>query len=74
MFQKKQKANLIPFSTQYITNIRSNHSQMFFEIGIIKVCNIHRKTPVLELHAWSLVTLLKRDSNTEVLLLILRSF
>ena len=68
MFQKKQKANLIPFSTHHITNIRSSHSQMFFEIGIIKVCYIHRKTPVLELHAWSLVTLLKRDSNTEVLL------
>ena len=21
---------------------------MFFEIGVVKVCNIHRKTPVLE--------------------------
>ena len=27
----------------------SNHSQMFFKIGVIKIfCKIHRKTPVLE--------------------------
>ena len=33
---------------QYITTIRTSRSQMFFEIGVLKVCNIHRKTPVLE--------------------------
>ena len=31
-----------------MTTIRSSHSQMLFEIGVLKVCNIHRKTPVLE--------------------------
>ena len=49
MFQNKQKANLvIQFSMQYITAIRSSRSQMFFEIGVLKVCNIHRKTSVFE--------------------------
>ena len=33
---------------QYITTIRTNRSQVFFEIGVLKVCNIHRKVPVLE--------------------------
>ena len=33
---------------QYITNVRTSRSQIFFEIGVLKVCNIHRKTPVLE--------------------------
>ena len=32
--------NLIQFSMQYITAIRTNHSQMFFEKGVLKVCNI----------------------------------
>ena len=40
--------NFIQFSMQYITTIRTSRSQMFFEIGVLKVCNIHRKTPVLE--------------------------
>ena len=40
--------NCIQFSMQYITTIRTSRSQMFFEIGVLKVCNIHRKTPVLE--------------------------
>ena len=40
--------NFIQFSMQYITTIRSSRSQIFFEIGVLKVCNIHRKTPVLE--------------------------
>ena len=54
MLQKKQKANLVPeqfysiFYAMYITTIRSSRSQMFFEIGFLKVCNIHRKIPVLE--------------------------
>ena len=38
----------IQFSMQYITTIRTNRSQMFFEIGVLEVCNIHGKTPVLE--------------------------
>ena len=33
---------------QYITTIRTSRTRMFFEIDVIKVCNIHRKTPVLE--------------------------
>ena len=33
---------------QYITTIWSSSLQMFFEIGVLKICNIHRKTPVLE--------------------------
>ena len=41
-------SNFIQFSMQYITTIKSSRSQMFFEIGVLKVCNIHRKTPVLE--------------------------
>ena len=40
--------NFIQFSMQYITTIRTSRSQMFFEIGVLKVCNIHRETPVLE--------------------------
>ena len=59
MFQKKPTKvqyarpvrflnNFIQFSMQYITAIRTNRSQMFFEIGVLKACNIHRKTPVLE--------------------------
>ena len=40
--------NFIQFSMQHITTIRSSRSQMFFEIGVLKVWNIHRKTPVLE--------------------------
>ena len=40
--------NFIQFSMEYVTTIRTSRSQMFFEIGVLKVCNIHRKTPVLE--------------------------
>ena len=40
--------NFIQFSMQYVTTIRTSRSQMFFEIGVLKVCNIHRETPVLE--------------------------
>ena len=40
--------NFIQFSMQYVTAIRSSRSQMFFEVGVLKVCNIHRKTHVLE--------------------------
>ena len=55
MFQNKQKQIwflkiFIQFSMHYITTIRSSRSQMFFEIGVLKVCNILRKTPVLESH------------------------
>ena len=40
--------NFIQFSMQYVTTIRTSRSQMFFEIDVLKVCNIHRETPVLE--------------------------
>ena len=40
--------NLIQLSMQYITTIRTSRWQMFFETGVFNVCNIHRKTPVLE--------------------------
>ena len=40
--------NFIHFSMQYITTIKTSRSQMFFEIGVLKVCNIHRKKLVLE--------------------------
>ena len=40
--------NFVQFCMQYVTTIRISRSQMFFEIGVLKVCNIHRKTPVLE--------------------------
>ena len=40
--------NFIHFSMQYITTIRTSRSQMFFEIGVLKLYNIHRKMPVLE--------------------------
>ena len=40
--------NFIQFSMQYITTFRTSYSQMSFEIGILKVCNIQRKKPVLE--------------------------
>ena len=51
--------NVTQFSMQYIiTTIRTSRLQMFFEIGVFKVCNIHRKTPVLE-SLFSKVTRLK---------------
>ena len=31
-----------------ITTIRNSRSQMLFEIGVLKICNIHRKTSVVE--------------------------
>ena len=40
--------NFIQFSMQYITTFRTSRSQMYFEIVALKVCNIHRKTPVME--------------------------
>ena len=40
--------NFIQFWMQYVTTIRISRSQMFFEIGVLKVYNIHRETPVLE--------------------------
>ena len=40
--------NFIQFSMQYIITIRASRLQMFFEIGVLKVWNIHRKTPLLE--------------------------
>ena len=45
---QKNRNNFIEFSIQYITTIRTSRSQMFFGIGVYKVYNIHRKTPVLE--------------------------
>ena len=39
--------NVSIFSMQYITTIRTSSSQMFFETDVLKVCNIHGKTPVL---------------------------
>ena len=71
--------NFIQFSMQCKTTITRSRSQMFFEIGFLKVCNIHRKTHVLEfflvkLQAWRPVTLLRRYCNTYVFLWILRSF
>ena len=38
----------IQFSVQYMTTIRTSRSQMFFEIGVLNVYDIHRKAPVLE--------------------------
>ena len=35
------------FSMQYKTTMRTSRSQMFFETGVLKVCNIDRKTPML---------------------------
>ena len=40
--------NFIQFSMQYTTTIRSSRSQVFFEISVLNVCNIHRKMPVSE--------------------------
>ena len=40
--------NFIQFSVQYITTTRTSRPLMFFEIVILKVCNFHRKTLVLE--------------------------
>ena len=40
--------NFIKFSVQYITTTRTSCLVMFFEIGILKVCNIHRKALMLE--------------------------
>ena len=39
---------LFNFLCNILTTIRTNRSQMFFEIGVLKVSNIHRKTPVLK--------------------------
>ena len=48
---------------QYVPTIRSSRSQMIFEIGVLEVWNIHRKTSVLEslfskvvsLEAWNFI-------------------
>ena len=40
--------NFIQFSMQYITTVRTSRLLMFFEIGVLKVYNIHRKTSALE--------------------------
>ena len=39
---------LFSFLCNILTTIRTNRSQMFFEIGVLKVSNIHRKTLVLK--------------------------
>ena len=50
--------------------ISSRSSQMFFKIGILKIRNNHRKTPVLEplfkLQTWKYAALWNRDSSTDV--------
>ena len=43
-WNKRFLNNFIQFFMQYITTIRSSRSQIFFEIGVFKICNIHRKT------------------------------
>ena len=50
--------NFIQFSIQYITTIRISRLQMFFGESVLKVCNIHRKTPVLE-------SLFSKDASLE---------
>ena len=50
---------------------------MFFKVIVFKACKFHRKTSVFESYLMNLqvlrtATLLKRDSNTGFLLLILR--
>ena len=40
--------NFIQFWMQYVTTIRISRSQMLFEIGVLKVCNTHSETPVLD--------------------------
>ena len=40
--------NFIQFSMQYITTIKTSRLQMFFEIGVLKVCNVLRKRLELE--------------------------
>ena len=44
----RSQNNFIQFCMQYVITIRISRSQMFFEIGVLKVYNIHRETPVLE--------------------------
>ena len=38
---------LSPCKSEPLKKLKSSHLQMFFKIGNIKTCNIHRKTPVL---------------------------
>ena len=44
----RSQNNFIQFCMQFVITIRISRSQMFFEIGVLKVYNIHRETPVLE--------------------------
>ena len=49
MFQKKQKADLVP--EQFYSVLYAIHKycqKQLFEIGVFKICNIHQKTPALE--------------------------
>ena len=44
----RSQNNFIQFCMQYVITIRISRSQMFFEIGVLKVYNIHREKLVLE--------------------------
>ena len=67
MFQKKQKADLVPEQFYSVLYAIHKHCQkQLFEIGVFKVCNIHQKTPALEPFPWKTVASLKRDPSTNV--------
>ena len=66
--------NFIQLSMQCIITIRTSRSQMFFEIGIFKVCNIHWSLFLVKLQAWRPINLLKRGSNTDISLWILQTY
>ena len=71
--------NFFQFCLQYVTTVRISRLQMFFEICVLKVCNIHREKRLcwnlllVKLETWSPINLLERDSNTDVFLWILRT-
>ena len=63
------------FLTFSISLFRSSHRKCYMKKAVLKVLNLHRKTPMLEslfnkFQYWRSATLLKRDSNTGIFLWI----
>ena len=64
------------FLTSSISPLRSSHRKCSIKKAVLKVLNIHRKTPMLEslfnkVQGWRAATLLNGDSNTGIFLWIL---
>ena len=55
-------------------SLKNSHLQMFFIIGVLKIFAVKQLCWILFLDVFQSATLLKKDSNTDVYLRILRNF